>query len=131
MRTYAVPRLAPKVSELVSAETVDEALAQALTAARRTGHDRRRARDLEDVFPWLPEHLLAEALAIAREIESERPRAKALSKLIPYLSDALLPEALAAASEIENVYDRSEVLLTIGPWLFNRPAHDVDWRGRC
>lgn len=129
-RTYILPRLASHVPELVSAETLVKVFAEALSAVRRTENDHRQAKDLQALFPWLPEQLLVEALVSTREIESERWRAETLSKLIPYLPDALLPEALAAASEIENVYDRSGVLVTISPRLVDLPAYNLGWLSR-
>ena len=81
-----------------------QALAEALAAARAIGDEWRRAEALTGLAPRLPADLqqqaLVEALAAARSIGEEGSRAEALVGLAPHLPADLLAEALAAAQEL-------------------------------
>jgi hypothetical protein len=72
----------------------EQALREALAAARKIQSDESCAKVLRDLTSYLPEGLLSEALAVAREIEADRWRAEALMDLTPYL-DVLPPMTLA------------------------------------
>ena len=108
------PRLAPTER--------DQALREALAAARAIGHERSRSRALAALAPHLTAPLLGEALEAARAIGDEgSSRSAALAALAPRLApterDQALREAVAAARAIEFEGSRSRALAALAPHL--------------
>ncbi len=110
--------LSPYLSEPLK----EEALREALAAARKIEGEWSRSQALAGLSPYLSEPLkeeaLREALAAARKIKYEPSRAKALAELVPRLAELGYPDkALAAAREIRDADDRAQALAGLAPHL--------------
>ena len=116
-RAQAFSRLLPSLSE----HERDQALCQALEAARVIGSERPRAGALAAPAPHLTPPLLGQALEAARVIRTERPRAGALAALAPHLTpperDQALRQALEAARAIGSEGSRAGALAALAPHL--------------
>jgi hypothetical protein len=103
----------------------EQALGEALNAAREVQNAYSRAEALASLVPHLPgaerEQVLGEALAAARKIQDRDYRARAPAYLTPHLPEGLreqvLEEALVAAREMPDEYQRADVLAALIPHL--------------
>src|SRR5208337_3794242 len=95
----------------------DQALNQALEAARAIGDEGSRVEALAALAPHLTPPLLGPALEAARAIGDEVSRARALAALAPHLTPPLLGPALEAARAIGDEGRRSEALAALAPHL--------------
>jgi hypothetical protein len=113
-RAKALTALAPHLPEPLG----EQALGEALAAARKIRDAEVRAWVLIGLIPHLSEELLGEALAAAREIGDAEYRARALARLASRLAELGYPkEALAVAREIGDAEVRARVLSGLAPHL--------------
>ena len=106
-----------KLADFLPSNQKQQALNEALTAARLIQDEKYRARVLSNLAPLLPEeNLLKEALTAAPSIQSKSVRARFLRDLAPKLEN-LLKEALTAAPSIQSESDRARVLRDLAPKL--------------
>ena len=105
--------LLPRLSE----HERDQALSQALEAARAIGDEESRAEVLAALAPHLTPPLLGPALEAARAIGDEWWRARAWAVSAPHLTPPLLGPALEAARAIGDEESRAEVLAVLAPHL--------------
>ena len=99
----------------------DQALSQALEAARAIGDEGSRAEALAALAPHLTPPLLGPALEAARAIGAVGSRAEALAALAPHLTpperDQALSQALEAARAIGDEESRARALAALAPHL--------------
>ena len=119
-RVQAFSRLLPRLSE----HERDQALRQALEAARAIGDEGSRARALAALAPHLTPPSATrpgQALEAARAIGDEGSRARALAALAPHLTpperDQALRQALEAARAIGDEGSRARALAALAPHL--------------
>src|SRR6516165_10247711 len=96
-------------------------LTEALTLARATDDEQRRARVLASLAPNLGRGLLADALTLARSIKDEGHRARLLGALAPHLTGSersqALTEAVGSARSIRNGRELTSTLSSLAPHL--------------
>ncbi len=116
-RSAALAALAPRLAPTER----DQALREAVAAARAIGDERSRSRALAALAPRLApterDQALREALEAARAIGNEGSRSAALAALAPRLTAPLLGEALEAARAIRDEESRSAALAALAPRL--------------
>ena len=119
LRSRALAALAPRLAPTER----DQALREALEAARAIGDEGSRSRALAALAPHLGpterDRALREALEAARASGSAGDRSEALAALAPHLTEPLLREALEAARAIESWERRfqSQALAALAPHL--------------
>ncbi len=114
LRTRALAALAPRLAPTER----DQALREAVAAARAIEYEWSRSAALAALAPHLTAPLLGEALEAARSIEYQQHRSAALAALGPRLVErGHAAEAVAAARAIGDEEYRSEALAALAPHL--------------
>ncbi|MBV8317575.1 MAG: hypothetical protein JOZ53_21760, partial [Planctomycetaceae bacterium] len=112
-RVHTFSRLLPRLS----VHDRDQALRQALEAARAILVAERRVEALAALAPHLTPPLLGPALEAVRAVGDEGSRARALAALAPHLTPPLFGPALEAVRAVRDEGSRARALAALAPHL--------------